>query len=1218
LRPQTGADTLGGRAGTRDFMQPGLVVADRFRIEEPIGEGGIGRVYRASDLRTHTPVAVKVLRPELARDARVRRRFRREARAVGRLVHPHIVRLLSYGEDPSGAPYLVMELLTGQAMSGLRAQGLDLQSLLSVIDQTLSALAFAHARGVVHRDVKPENIIADLSGPTPAAKLLDFGFARVEDDQDPRLTQAHGDAFGTPLYMAPEQATGKGNIGPPTDLYGIGVVLFEFLTGKPPFTGAHGMAVALKHLMEAVPPLVPRPGLELAPGLKEVVLRALEKDPGDRFQTAADMRRALSPFMQRAGFDEDVLDELPDADRTIGHANVALVSGFEDTVVGEAVSPLLAEPEAPAEVGRAGEEAASPIVGRDADLIWLWGQVQAVVEGGQGRIALLGAPPGMGRGRVTRWLRDQMAEGGWMLCVGGVHGAGDDGAEGLRGALDELFGHLPEDRREAEGRVRALLGRWNGAQAAPVDASRFSALLSYLRPEIAANEGMSEPTRIRGDVLFERVSEVLRVAAADRPVLLTLEGLENAAPETFGLLRFMARCLRRRPFPILVLTTYETDGQGRPSPDLARELQSMVADDEVVASRVLEPLAHEDVLGLLRTVAPLEDAAAEALARRTQGSPLFARELALLLRQTGDLVERGGVLRLGATDPARWPATLSDTILQRTRATLALLPDAEFAATVLDHAVVLGPSFDYDLLSAFLVRALGQEARIEAATESLIRAHLLVENRGSRVDRLHVAHVGLGEALLADVTARGLAPRLHRIAADAKIAHTPVRGLAVALQIAEHFRAAGMPAEAARFFVEAAGHAHREEQFDRARTLLETADRLLSSLSGQAAERQRAMLWLDLGELELKHGKAQRALALGSRVCDWARQAGEPLLEGRALLLVSDLLRSGMRNGNDPAKASAGYARAREAFERAGHGPGVARCLLGQAMVERGRGQLDVARDLFERAREAMDAVDDAAGSARASRGLGDLALRRGDYAEATQHLEAARARFLAGGDRTGATQCQWLLGESWRRLGDPGRALANLTAAANGYGALGDRAGLARCQFALGRLHLAAGRWPEGEECLRLAGDGFADTGDPMHAAMARSELGVSAADRGDLERAWHSLGEALRAAVEGGDAQREAVVRAALAWVAAEAGDPDTATAELQAALDLDARQPVMEIEFARALEGVADVEVRRGRAQHGRALYIRATRLFRDASAFAAAARVDEKLGRVGPVP
>ncbi len=1199
-------------------MQSGLVVADRFRIEEPIGEGGIGRVYRASDLRTQTPVAVKVLRPEFARDARVRRRFRREARAVGRLVHPHIVRLLSYGEDPSGAPYLVMELLTGQSLSGLRAKGLDLQRLLIVMDQTLSALAFAHARGVVHRDVKPENIIVELDGAVPGTKLLDFGFARVEDDQDPRLTQAHGDAFGTPLYMAPEQATGKGNIGPPTDLYGIGVVLFEFLSGKPPFTGAHGMAVALKHLMEAVPPLVPRPGLELPLGLTDVVLRALEKDPGDRFQTAADMRRALSPFLQRTGFDDDALDELPDADRTIGHAAGPLISGYDDTAVGEVLAPLVVEAEAPAAAERAIEDAASPLVGRDADLIWLWSLVQEVVEGGQGRVALLGARAGMGRNRVTRWLRDQMAEGGWMLCVGGVHGAGDDGEEGLRGALDELFGHLPEDRREAEGRVRALLGRWNGARDAPVDASRFSALLSYLRPEIAANEGLSEPSRIRGDVLFDRVSEVLRVAAADRPVLLTLEGLEHAAPETFGLLRFLARALRRRPFPILVLTTYETDEHGLPTPELARQLQSLVADDGVVSSRVLEPLADDDVVALLRTVAPVDDAAAEAIARRVQGNPFFARELALLLRQTGDLVDGGGVVRLGDTDPSRWPATLTETVLRRTRATLAHLPDAEFAATVLDHAVVLGPSFDYDLLSAFLARAAGQEARVEAAIESLIRAHLLVENRGSRVDRLHIAHGPLGEALLADVAARGIAPRLHRLAADAKIVHAPVRGLAVAVQIAEHFRAAGMAAEAARFFVEAAGHAHREEQFDRARALLETADRLLATLSGQAAERQRAMLWLDLGELELKHGNAQRSLALGSRVCDWARHAGEPLLEGRALLLVSDLLRTGMRAGNDSAKASAGYARAREAFERAGHGPGVARCLLGQAMVERGRGQLDVARNLFQRAREAMDAVDDAAGSARASRGLGDLALRRGDYAEASQHLEAARARFLAGGDRAGATQCQWLLGESWRRLGDPARALANLSAAANGYGALGDRAGLARCQFALGRLHLAAGRWPEGEECLRLAGDGFADIGDATHAAMARGELGVNAAERGDLERAWHSFGEALPPAVESGDRQREAIVRAGLAWVAAAAGDADTSAAELQAALELDSRHPIAELEFARALEGVADVEVLRGRSPRVRALYARASQIFRDANALAAAARVEDKLSRHGLVP
>ena len=135
-------------------MQPGLVVADRYRIEQLIGEGGIGRVYRARDIMTRELVALKTLRPEFARDNRIKRRFMREARAVARLQHPNIVRLFTCG-DADDTPYIAMELIDGTALSEHRDQGLHLDTLLTVVDQTLSALAFAHARGVIHRDVKP-------------------------------------------------------------------------------------------------------------------------------------------------------------------------------------------------------------------------------------------------------------------------------------------------------------------------------------------------------------------------------------------------------------------------------------------------------------------------------------------------------------------------------------------------------------------------------------------------------------------------------------------------------------------------------------------------------------------------------------------------------------------------------------------------------------------------------------------------------------------------------------------------------------------------------------------------------------------------------------------------------------------------------------------------------------------------------------------------------
>ncbi|MEZ4474326.1 MAG: serine/threonine-protein kinase [bacterium] len=394
-------------------IETGLVLADRFRIEKPIGSGGVGLVYRAFDLQQNIPVAVKCLRAEWAEHLRIRRRFMREARAISRLNHPNIVRVFDYGEDPSGAPYIAMEYLDGTPLSEMREQTMPVPVLLELFDQVLGALAYIHARRVIHRDVKPENVIIQSDGHQATAKLLDFGFARVEEDQDARLSQTRMETFGTPTYMAPEQATGKGVIGPPTDIYALGVMLYEFLAGQPPFTGTHGMAIALKHLMEPVPPLRARPGLHLPPGLEAVVGRMLKKAPADRYATAPDVRRALQPFRVGPGEveDEDATLQTPLADAAAAIARIA--GEMAQTVKAEqsglfrplaSVGPIAVE----APIGRGGD--AAPLVGREADLVEMWSRVRRVCETSEGKAILLGAEPGMGRrdvvgGSKSRWPR---------------------------------------------------------------------------------------------------------------------------------------------------------------------------------------------------------------------------------------------------------------------------------------------------------------------------------------------------------------------------------------------------------------------------------------------------------------------------------------------------------------------------------------------------------------------------------------------------------------------------------------------------------------------------------------------------------------------------------------------------------------------------------------------------------------------------------------------
>ncbi|MEZ4467137.1 MAG: serine/threonine-protein kinase, partial [bacterium] len=411
-----------------------------FRIEKPIGSGGVGLVYRAFDLQQNIPVAVKCLRAEWAEHLRIRRRFMREARAISRLNHPNIVRVFDYGEDPSGAPYIAMEYLDGTPLSEMREQTMPVPVLLELFDQVLGALAYIHARRVIHRDVKPENVIIQSDGHQATAKLLDFGFARVEEDQDARLSQTRMETFGTPTYMAPEQATGKGVIGPPTDIYALGVMLYEFLAGQPPFTGTHGMAIALKHLMEPVPPLRARPGLHLPPGLEAVVGRMLKKAPADRYATAPDVRRALQPFRVGPGeVKTQTPPQTPLADRRLHRPHRRRVSPDRQGRRSGLFRPLASvgpiAVEAP--IGRGGD--AAPLVGREADLVEMWSRVRRVCETSEGKAILLGAEPGMGR-RDAWWVGRRA--GGRAAGCGSSRRAGPAARLGRNGLSTLLEGFL--------------------------------------------------------------------------------------------------------------------------------------------------------------------------------------------------------------------------------------------------------------------------------------------------------------------------------------------------------------------------------------------------------------------------------------------------------------------------------------------------------------------------------------------------------------------------------------------------------------------------------------------------------------------------------------------------------------------------------------------------------------------------------------------------------
>src|ERR1700734_3379795 len=278
------------------MTQPRLL-GNRYELDGVVGRGGMAEVYRARDIRLDRIVAVKTLREDLARDQTFQARFRREAQSAASLNHPSIVAVYDTGEDMAGpqhVPYIVMEYVDGRTLRELLRDDRRLlpERALEITDGVLRALDYSHRNGIVHRDIKPGNVMLTRSA---EVKVMDFGIARAVSDAQATMTQT-AQVIGTAQYLSPEQARGE-RVDARSDLYSTGCLLYELLTGRPPFTGDSPVAIAYQHVREnPIPPSRVDP--EIPVWADSIVLKAMAKDPAERYQSAADMRtdiqRALS------------------------------------------------------------------------------------------------------------------------------------------------------------------------------------------------------------------------------------------------------------------------------------------------------------------------------------------------------------------------------------------------------------------------------------------------------------------------------------------------------------------------------------------------------------------------------------------------------------------------------------------------------------------------------------------------------------------------------------------------------------------------------------------------------------------------------------------------------------------------------------------------------------------------------------------------------------
>ncbi len=313
------------------MTQPQLL-GGRYELDGVVGRGGMAEVYRARDIRLDRIVAVKTLRDDLARDQTFQARFRREAQSAASLNHPSIIAVYDTGEDMAGSiafPYIVMEYVDGRTLRDLMRDDRRLlpERALEIVDGVLRALDYSHRNGIVHRDIKPANVMLTRHGDV---KVMDFGIARALSDSQVTMTQT-AQVIGTAQYLSPEQARGE-RVDARSDLYSTGCLLYELLTGRPPFTGDSPIAIAYQHVREnPIPPSQVDP--EIPRWADAIVLKAMAKAPGDRYQNAAEMRADIQRAMSGLPVSAPSAEMLQRTQRMAGPTMVApptaAIPGYE-------------------------------------------------------------------------------------------------------------------------------------------------------------------------------------------------------------------------------------------------------------------------------------------------------------------------------------------------------------------------------------------------------------------------------------------------------------------------------------------------------------------------------------------------------------------------------------------------------------------------------------------------------------------------------------------------------------------------------------------------------------------------------------------------------------------------------------------------------------------------------------------------------------------------
>lgn len=1106
-----------------------------FQILKPLGVGGMAEVWRARYAPLGLDVALKFLTNLSVFGEDALASVRNEVRTLAGLCHPNLITIHELGELssplelapqhilPPGTAYLVLELMNGGTLEDQRVR-LRWPALKRILMVLLDALGHAHARGVLHLDLKPDNVLFEGSGDPSKLKLTDFGIARVQGRKE--LTDAFGNrrklardlerlndlVLGTPLYMAPEQLLGDWrDQGPWTDLYALGCLTYHLISGAPPFQGDSVTALMQAHCEQL--PAAPHRDFPIPEGLVSWVLKLLEKEPHKRFLRAADAAWALEklgpPMLEPSKIrNTGRTPAQPTRDATTDpfrhnpfQQSTRRLTADEASSLAVA-SRLLSESDAQAQISRRPEPAPAPaipvswaaavdlvpprapqglglslfglrsipLVDRSAERDALWQTLHQVATTQRPHAVVLRGPTGVGKSRLAEWMSERAHEVGAAQVLVASHAPGYSTSEGLAGMLFRylVLQGLQDDA--AVSRLQETLARLGLA-----DAHLLRPLLELVRPALASGKGHHAVQEYPLNERHAALRGLLAALTIERPLVLWLDDVHYGL-ETLRFAKSLLQGVSSQPLPVLLLLTAPDEGLHERLLE-ASELEELQQLPQAQTLR-LEPLAEPDQAQLIRDQLGLEPQSAARVEARTGGNPLFVLQL------VGDWVERGILeptargfsLRANAQVPV--PDDIHSVWLQRLAQVGAL--DGQPSLVALELAAVLGRTVDrtewYQLCAqSKLPLSTAQLLKLE---EQLLDLHFVEREGGQRSTsasipvggrshRWRFTHGLMRESLERSAREHGRLEQLHAACADALDALYGQTPGALSERRAHHRMAAGQLEAALEPLLQAVSYQGKRGTLERALEL---------------ARRHRELM----DQLRLPEDDVRRC-ALDAKEC-------------HLLMTVQKIKEVEVR-----------LARLRAGLERPTWQPWRDTILRLHGDYCRYRGEFNLARSWYEKALGVARDQKDLLELGSVYRGLANVVWARGEAQEAERLYEQALRCFRQVEHPVGISAGYVFLGFMAEHGGDLSRARGFMAEGLRIAEEHGLQAAQADALRALGRLRMATGDDAGARALLQRARTLFESLGTHYSLPDCINELGEVERKAGQLEQAERLFLEAL-----------------------------------------------------------------------------------------------------------